>query len=75
MASRTHPGRFDYIHKKQSGGSGQYGRVIGYLQPTEGTTCSFKDVTVGQNVPKNFIPSIEKARSVAWCKLREKLSF
>eukprot|EP00048_Salpingoeca_helianthica_P010151 m.145269 g.145269 ORF g.145269 m.145269 type:complete len:738 (-) comp15023_c0_seq3:25-2238(-) len=51
---------FDYIHKKQSGGSGQYGRVIGYLQPHEGIACSFTDVTVGQNIPKNFIPSIEK---------------
>lgn len=51
---------FDYTHKKQSGGAGQFGRVIGYLQPTEGSTCVFKDETVGQNVPRNFIPSIEK---------------
>ena len=52
--------RFDYIHKKQSGGSGQYGRVMGELQPMEGEEVEFLDETVGQNIPKNFIPAIQK---------------
>ena len=54
---------FDYIHKKQSGGAGQYGRVIGRVAPLEGHdafTNKFEDRTVGQNIPKNFIPAIEK---------------
>ncbi|XP_046854306.1 elongation factor G, mitochondrial-like [Xenia sp. Carnegie-2017] len=54
---------FDYIHKKQSGGSGQYGRVIGQLLPLpveEYTKVEFNDGTIGMNIPKNFIPSIEK---------------
>ena len=58
--------RFDYLHKKQSGGSGQYGRVIGSLEPIteeEGETLTgleFEDRTVGMNIPKQFIPAIEK---------------
>lgn len=54
---------FDYFHKKQSGGLGQYGRVIGYLEPLPSesfTSLEFLDKTVGTNVPKQFIPAIEK---------------
>eukprot|EP00045_Choanoeca_perplexa_P010670 m.109729 g.109729 ORF g.109729 m.109729 type:complete len:738 (+) comp15352_c0_seq2:20-2233(+) len=57
------PAKFDYIHKKQSGGSGQYGRVIGQIEPLEGEEAAdteFVDETVGQNIPKNFIPAIQK---------------
>lgn len=55
--------RFDYLHKKQSGGSGQYGRVIGQFEPLTGddlTKLEFEDRTVGMNIPKGFIPGIEK---------------
>lgn len=55
--------RFDYLHKKQSGGAGQYGRVIGQLEPLTGdelTMVEFEDRTVGMNIPKGFIPAIEK---------------
>ena len=58
-----HEPRFDYLHKKQSGGAGQYGRVIGQLEPLSGderTKIEFEDRTVGMNIPKGFIPAIEK---------------
>lgn len=57
--------RFDYTHKKQSGGSGQYGKVIGVLEPLEPdqyTKLEFEDETVGTNVPKQFVPAIKKVR-------------
>nr|XP_045592824.1 elongation factor G, mitochondrial-like [Procambarus clarkii] len=57
------PVEFDYLHKKQSGGSGQFGRVIGVLEPLspeENTKVIFKDETMGTNIPKQFIPAIEK---------------
>uniref|UniRef100_A0ACB8FAU2 Elongation factor EF-G n=1 Tax=Sphaerodactylus townsendi TaxID=933632 RepID=A0ACB8FAU2_9SAUR len=55
--------RFDFIHKKQSGGAGQYGRVTGYLEPLDPesyTKVEFEDRTVGTNVPKQFVPAVEK---------------
>lgn len=61
--SLTAPCEFDYLHKKQSGGSGQYGRVIGVLEPlppNENTKVEFLDQTIGTNVPKPFVPAIEK---------------
>lgn len=55
--------RFEFTHKKQSGGSGQYGKVIGVLEPLESenyTKLEFEDQTVGTNVPKQFVPAVEK---------------
>uniref|UniRef100_A0A667XG07 Elongation factor G, mitochondrial n=1 Tax=Myripristis murdjan TaxID=586833 RepID=A0A667XG07_9TELE len=54
---------FEFTHKKQSGGSGQYGKVIGVLEPLESesyTKLEFEDQTVGTNVPKQFVPAVEK---------------
>lgn len=54
--------QFDYLHKKQSGGSGQYGRVIGDLVPQENLDDEnvFSNETIGQNIPPEYIPAIEK---------------
>ena len=50
-----------YTHKKQSGGSGQYGKIDYRIRPGEvGSGFTFKSVVVGGNVPKEFFPAIEK---------------
>ncbi|KAI4814875.1 hypothetical protein KUCAC02_005055 [Chaenocephalus aceratus] len=57
------PVQFDFLHKKQSGGSGQYGKVIGYIEPLDSehqTGLEFEDLTVGTNIPKQFVPAVEK---------------
>lgn len=57
--------RFDFTHKKQSGGSGQFGKVMGVLEPLDPenyTKVEFEDQTVGTNVPKQFVPAVEKVR-------------
>ena len=51
----------DYTHKKQSGGTGQFGRVKVKITPGErGSGINFKDEIKGGNIPKEFIPAIEK---------------
>jgi elongation factor G len=51
----------DYTHKKQSGGSGQFGRVKFTVTPGErGSGVVFKDAVKGGNIPKEYIPSVEK---------------
>ncbi|NWH73603.1 EFGM factor, partial [Piaya cayana] len=57
------PVPFEYTHKKQSGGAGQYGKVIGVLEPLDPedyTKLEFEDRTVGTNIPKQFVPAVEK---------------
>ena len=50
-----------YTHKKQSGGSGQFGKIDYRIKPGElGTGYQFKSSVVGGNVPKEFFPAIEK---------------
>ncbi len=57
----------DYTHKKQSGGSGQFGRVKIVVEPGElGSGVEFVDEIKGGNIPREYIPSIEKGmRDVA----------
>ncbi len=51
----------DYTHKKQSGGSGQFGRVKFTVEPGErGSGIIFKDEVKGGNIPKEYIPAVEK---------------
>ena len=61
---------FNFLHKKQTGGSGQFARVIGYLEPlvadfdAEDSMSKgniFSDATGGDAIPNEYIPAVEKA--------------
>ncbi|MGH9585141.1 MAG: elongation factor G, partial [Bryobacteraceae bacterium] len=51
---------FDYTHKKQTGGSGQYARVELRVEPDPEKDFEFENEIKGGNIPKEFIPAIEK---------------
>lgn len=68
----TEAAKFDYTHKKQSGGAGQFGKVKGIIEPMEpdeaGKDTAFENRVVGGNIPNQYIPAIEK---VSACTVRE----
>jgi len=56
-------GEFYYTHKKQTGGSGQFARVCGYLEPLPADAVQqyeFVDDIVGGSIPREFIPACDK---------------
>lgn len=60
---------FEYLHKKQSGGAGQYAKIMGYCEPAVPDITDpeadqsniFVDATMGNNIPNEYIPAVEKA--------------
>lgn len=60
---------FEYLHKKQSGGAGQYAKIMGFIEPNVADITDpnadisnvFRDDTKGNNLPHEYIPAIEKA--------------
>jgi elongation factor G len=55
----------DYIHKKQSGGAGQFARVKIRFEPTEEDNYTFESKIVGGSIPKEYIPGVQKGLATA----------
>ena len=51
---------FNYTHKKQTGGSGQFGRVAGFIEPVTEQDYEFDNQIKGGAIPSEFIPSCDK---------------
>lgn len=59
------PAEFNYTHKKQTGGAGQYAKVSGHIEPMEmdsetSKDVAFESVVMGGTIPTNYIPAVEK---------------
>jgi len=62
IALRT---EFDYTHKKQTGGAGQFGRVIGSIEPNSEKPYQFVNEVRGGRIPREFIPACDKGFQAA----------
>jgi len=51
---------FDYTHKKQTGGSGQFGRVAGFMGPSDNGTYEFVNEVKGGSIPTEYLSSVDK---------------
>ena len=51
---------FNYTHKKQTGGAGQYGRVAGQMEPYEEAAYNFVNKIKGGAIPTEYFPSCDK---------------
>ena len=56
----TRQAAFDYMHKKQTGGSGQFGRVAGFMEPSEDASYAFVNQIKGGVIPTEYIPAVDK---------------
>ena len=56
----TKRAEFNYIHKKQTGGAGQFGRVAGFMEPITDEEFVFENKITGGSIPTQFISSCEK---------------
>ena len=60
--------KLEYTHKKQTGGSGQFARVIVAIEPMEANAeaeYEFEDKVTGARVPREYIPSVDKGMQAA----------
>ncbi len=51
---------FNYTHKKQTGGSGQFGRIAGWIEPISDAEFVFENKIFGGSIPTQYIPACEK---------------